>query len=91
MEENKSFKEKFDEAVANAQANGKIFGFEITDKNGESQFDYITYDEKTNTLSWQDISIEVEEDMDVDFNLDGLYDAILEDNEYIYIEEEENN
>lgn len=71
----KTFAERFNETVENS---GKIFGFELFNiHTNEYEFDYITFNERKNTLNWNNFSIEVDTDMSVEYNIEGLYDEIM--------------
>ena len=51
-----------------------MFGFEMKNPEGEWEYGNITYDPNTNKLSCMGVSIDVDPDMTVDQNIEGLYD-----------------
>lgn len=54
-----------------------MFGFEMKNPEGEWEYGDITYDPNTNTMSCMGVSIEVDPDMTVDQNLEGLYEELM--------------
>lgn len=76
-----TFAEKFKETRDNYKK--ACFGFEFfnTDTN-EYEYGNIEYNEKTNRLSWNDFSVEVDNDFSVDANIEALYQEIMESGKY---------
>lgn len=72
---NESFEEDFNSARDNFK--GQMFGFEMKNPEGEWEYGDITYDPNTNTMSCMGVSIEVDPDMTVDQNLEGLYEELM--------------
>ena len=76
----KTFLQKFNECRENFAG---IFGIELFNTiDKEYNFDYITYDEKNNTLNWNDYSIVVDDDFSVDENLQSLFEEIMQSGIY---------
>jgi hypothetical protein len=77
---NEGFEDKFnatrDNFYKQRSPNG-MFGFEMKNPEGEWEYGDITYDPNTNTMSCMGVSIEVDPDMTVDQNLEGLYEELM--------------
>jgi len=70
------FKSARDEYLSRKSPNG-MFGFEMKDSEGEWQYGDITYDPNTNTMSCMGVSIEVDPDLSIDQNIEGLYEELV--------------
>jgi len=77
---NEGFEDKFnsarDDFYKRRSPNG-MFGFEMKNPEGEWEYGDITYDPNSNTMSCMGVSIEVDPDMTVDQNLEGLYEELM--------------
>lgn len=75
----RALKEGFEDDFNSARDNfkGQMFGFEMKNPEGDWQYGDVTYDPKTNTMSCMGVSIEVDPDMTVDQNLEGLYEELM--------------
>ena len=63
--------------TARQNYNRPLWGFEMKNSEGEWQYDDITYDPNTNTMSCMGVSIEVDPSLSVDQNLEGLYEELM--------------
>ena len=74
-----ALKESFEDDYNNARQNynRQLWGFEMKNPDGEWEYGDITYDPKTQTMSCMGVTIDVDPDMTVDQNLEGLYDELI--------------
>lgn len=63
--------------TARQNYNRPLWGFEMKNSEGEWQYDDVTYDPNTNTMSCMGVSIEVDPSLSVDQNLEGLYEELM--------------
>lgn len=72
------FENDYNSAMRKHMDNGRMWGIEM--KNGDNEWEYgeITFDPNTNQMSCMGVSIDVDPDMSLDYNIQGLYDALLE-------------
>ena len=77
---NEEFEDDFnaarDQYLSRKSPNG-MFGFEMKNSEGDWQYGDVTYDPNTNTMSCMGVSIEVDPDMSIDQNLEGLYEELM--------------
>jgi hypothetical protein len=71
------FEDDFNAARDNHIGRGGMFGLEMKNSEGDWQYGDITYDPNTNTMSCMGVSIQVDPDMSIDQNLEGLYDELI--------------
>lgn len=72
-----AFEDDFNAARDKHIGRGGIFGMELKNSEGEWQYGDVTYDPNTNTMSCMGVSIEVDPDMSIDQNLEGLYEELM--------------
>lgn len=77
---NEKFEDDFnaarDQYLSRKSPNG-MFGFEMKNSEGDWEYGDVTYDPNTNTMSCMGVSIEVDPDMSIDQNLEGLYEELM--------------
>ena len=71
------FEDDFNAARDNHIGRGGMFGLEMKNSEGDWQYGDVTYDPNTNTMSCMGVSIQVDPDMSIDQNLEGLYDELI--------------
>lgn len=74
---NEEFEDDFNAARDKHIGRGGMFGMELKNSEGEWQYGDVTYDPNTNTMSCMGVSIEVDPDMSIDQNLEGLYEELM--------------
>ena len=74
---NEEFEDDFNAARDKHVGRGGMFGMELKNSEGEWQYGDVTYDPNTNTMSCMGVSIEVDPDMSIDQNLEGLYEELM--------------
>ena len=74
---NEKFEDDFNAARDKHVGRGGMFGMELKNSEGEWQYGDVTYDPNTNTMSCMGVSIEVDPDMSIDQNLEGLYEELM--------------
>lgn len=74
---NEEFEDDFNTARDKHVGRGGMFGMELKNSEGEWQYGDVTYDPNTNTMSCMGVSIEVDPDMSIDQNLEGLYEELM--------------
>ena len=74
---NEEFEDDFNAARDKHVGRGGMFGMELKNSEGDWQYGDITYDPNTNTMSCMGVSIEVDPDMSIDQNLEGLYEELM--------------
>lgn len=74
---NEEFEDDFNAARDKHVGKGGMFGMELKNSEGEWQYGDVTYDPNTNTMSCMGVSIEVDPDMSIDQNLEGLYEELM--------------
>lgn len=74
---NENFEDDFNAARDKHLGRGGMFGMELKNSEGEWQYGDVTYDPNTNTMSCMGVSIEVDPDMSIDQNLEGLYEELM--------------
>ena len=57
--------------------NHGMFGFELKNKDGDWEYGEVTYDPKTQKMCCMGVCIDVDPDMTVDQNLEGLYEELM--------------
>ena len=72
-----AFEDDFNAARDKHIGRGGMFGMELKNSEGEWQYGDVTYDPNTNTMSCMGVSIEVDPDMSIDQNLEGLYEELM--------------
>ena len=72
-----TFEDDFNSARDKHIGRGGMFGMELKNSEGDWQYGEVTYDPNTNTMSCMGVSIEVDPDMSIDANLEGLYDELI--------------
>jgi hypothetical protein len=72
-----SFEDDFNTARDKHVGKGGLFGMELKNSEGDWQYGDVTYDPNTNTMSCMGVSIQVDPDMSIDQNLEGLYDELI--------------
>lgn len=72
-----NFEDDFNAARDKHIGRGGMFGMELKNSEGEWQYGDVTYDPNTNTMSCMGVSIEVDPDMSIDQNLEGLYEELM--------------
>lgn len=74
----KTLKENFEDDYNKARDNYKrpCWGFEMKNKEGEWEYGDVTFDPKSMTMSCMGVSIDVDPEMSVDDNLEGLFDEL---------------
>ena len=72
-----AFEDDFNAARDKHVGRGGMFGMELKNSEGEWQYGDVTYDPNTNTMSCMGVSIEVDPDMSIDQNLEGLYEELM--------------
>lgn len=81
LKKNKNIDEAFEDDFNAARdkhiGRGGMFGMELKNSEGEWQYGDVTYDPNTNTMSCMGVSIEVDPDMSIDQNLEGLYEELM--------------
>ena len=56
---------------------GGMFGMELKNSEGDWEYGDVTYDPNTNTMSCMGVSIQVDPDLSIDQNLEGLYEELM--------------
>lgn len=67
-----SSRDKFLQKSPNA-----MFGMEMKNSEGDWQYGDVTYDPNTNTMSCMGVSIQVDPDLSIDQNLEGLHEELM--------------
>lgn len=75
----KALKESFEDDYNKARDSYKRpqWGFEMKNKEGDWEYGDVNFDPKSMTMSCMGVTIDVDPDMSVDANLEGLYDELL--------------
>ena len=74
-----ALKESFEDDYNKARNNYKrpCWGFEMKNQEGDWEYGDVTFDPKSMTMSCMGVTIDVDTDMSVDANLEGLYEELL--------------
>ncbi len=78
---NRILKEDFEQDFNSARdkhiGRGGMFGLEMKNSEGDWEYGDITYDPNTNTMSCMGVSIQVDPELSIDQNLEGLYEELV--------------
>lgn len=74
-ENNTNFEDKYNQARANYKR--PCWGFEMKNQEGDWEYGEVTYDPKTQKMCCMDVCIDVDPDLSVDQNLEGLYEELM--------------
>ena len=71
------FEQDYNSAMDKKTSSGGLWGMELKNQEGDWEYGDVTYDPSTQTMSCMGVSIDVDPDMTVDQNLEGLYDELM--------------
>lgn len=78
---NRILKEDFEQDFNSARdkhiGRGGMFGLEMKNSEGDWEYGDVTYDPNTNTMSCMGVSIQVDPELSIDQNLEGLYEELV--------------
>ena len=78
---NRILKEDFEQDFNSARdkhiGSGGMFGLEMKNSEGDWEYGDVTYDPNTNTMSCMGVSIQVDPELSIDQNLEGLYEELV--------------
>jgi len=80
---NRILKEDFEQDFNSTRDNylkkspNAMFGMEMKNPEGDWQYGDVTYDPNTNTMTCMGVSIQVDPELSIDQNLEGLYEELI--------------